>query len=451
MFVSSLSVFEWISQYINFERIRADKGFCLDRMWELTEYAGYPERTAPSIHVAGSKGKGSVSTMIASILSSAGFKTALYTSPHVLDIRERITLNGVFFEESVYVDAGNELFYITEKTFKQPDAPTFFELLTLFFFLCSRLSNCTAIVVETGMGGRLDATNIVSPRASVITLIEKEHTEYLGDTLALIAKEKSGIIKPGAPLILAEQSPEALAVFYDAAEKTHRQTRPSLNERKGSPPTVLYFPDEVKLKDIVVSQDGTDFTIVSKFFPNPPALSIPIPGATQAKNAGLAVLAVKTAFPSISLECISDGLRKCRLRARFERILDAPPVIADGAHTCASVHYCSETFAAIYGDGILLFGCAASKDVLSMAKILAPRFSTIVITTPGTFKESYPEKIFEVFKSINPEKVILIKDTAVAIDKTLAIAQEKSLPVLITGSFYLAGEAISRLSHANGF
>ncbi|MDR1215145.1 MAG: tetrahydrofolate synthase [Treponema sp.] len=436
MFLSSSSVFKWVSQFINFERIRADKGFCLDRMWELAERAGHPERTAPVIHVAGSKGKGSVSTMIASVLSSAGFKTALYTSPHVLDFRERITWNGDFFDESVYVDAGNELLSITEKMGAE-DAPTFFELFTLFFFLCARRSDCTAMVVETGMGGRLDATNIVRPLVSVITLIEKEHTEYLGDTIALIAKEKSGIIKPDVPLVLAEQVPEALAVFYDAVEKADSST------------TVHYFPDEAELRNIVVSRDGTDFTLVSKLFPNPLTLSIPIPGAAQAGNAGLAALAVKTAFPNISAECISGGLRKCRLRARFERISSAPTVIVDGAHTRASIDYCVETFVSIYGHGVLLFGCAAGKDVLSMAKILAPRFSVIVITTPGTFKESYPEKVFEVFEGINPEKVTLIKDTAMAIDKTLAIAQEKNVPVLVTGSFYLAGEAIRRLSLAN--
>ncbi|MDR0411536.1 MAG: tetrahydrofolate synthase [Treponema sp.] len=447
MFSLSSSVFEWISRFINFERIRADKGFCLDRMWELAENAGHPERTAPVIHVAGSKGKGSVSTMIASILSSAGFKTALYTSPHVLDFRERITWNGDFFAESVYVDAGNELFSITEKTFEQSaDAPTFFELFTLFFFLCARQADCTAMVVETGMGGRLDATNIVFPCVSIITLIEKEHTEYLGDTITLIAKEKSGIIKPGIPLVLAEQAPEARAVFYDAVEKARCQACSPLKKKEYSSTTVRYFPDEAEIKDIIVSQNGTDFILVSELFPDPLALSLPIPGTVQAKNAGLAVLAVKTVFPAISAECISTGLRKCRPRARFERILDTPPVIVDGAHTCASIDYCADTFTSIYGDGVLLFGCAASKDVLSMAKILTSCFSIIIVTAPGTFKESYPEKVFEVFKSINPEKVLLIKNTAVAIDKTLAIAYEKSLPVLATGSFYLAGEVIRRLS-----
>ncbi|MDR0784309.1 MAG: tetrahydrofolate synthase [Treponema sp.] len=444
MFLLSSSVFEWISQFINFERIRANKGFCLDRMWELAERAGRPEKTAPIIHVAGSKGKGSVSTMVASILSSAGFKTALYTSPHVLDFRERITINGAFLDESIYVDAGNELFSITEKTLKQSVvAPTFFELFTLFFFLCARRSDCTAMVVETGMGGRLDATNIVFPRVSVITLIEKEHTEYLGDTIALIAKEKSGIIKTGAPLVLAEQVPEALAVFYDAAE---RQACLSPKRKDDSSTSIYYFPNEAEIKDIVVSQDGTDFILVSELFSEPLALSISIPGAVQAKNAGLAVLAAKTAFPNIRAECVSNGLRKCRLRARFERVLDTPPVIVDGAHTCASIDYCVKTFTSIYGDGVLLFGCAAGKDVLAMAEILTPHFSVIVVTTPGTFKESYPKKVFEVFKNINPEKVTLIKDTATAIDKTLAIAQEKRLPVLATGSFYLAGEAIRRLS-----
>ncbi|MDR0643765.1 MAG: tetrahydrofolate synthase [Treponema sp.] len=442
MFLSSSSVFEWISQFINFERIRADKGFCLDRMWKLAESAGHPEKTAPVIHVAGSKGKGSVSLMSAAILSSAGFKTALYTSPHVLDFRERIMQDGRFFDEAVYVDAGNELFSVTEKALKQSDSedtPTFFELFTLFFFLCARRSGCTAMVVETGMGGRLDATNIVLPRVSVITLIEKEHTEYLGGTIALIAKEKAGIIKPGVPLVLAEQVPEALAVFYDTVEKANRQ--------EGSyQKAVRYFPDEMAIRSLVVSREGTDFTLISELFPESLALSVSIPGAVQAKNAGLAVLAVKTAFPDISAGCVSAGLKKCRARARFERVGENPPVIVDGAHTRASIDSCVETFVSVYGDGVLLFACAAGKDIFSMAEILIGRFSVIIVTTPGTFKKSYPEKVFEAFESIAPGKVSLIKDTAKAIDETLAIAQEKSLPVLAAGSFYLAGEVIKRLS-----
>ncbi|MCA1949071.1 MAG: tetrahydrofolate synthase, partial [Treponema sp.] len=193
-FSSSQEVFSWLSGFINFERGLSAKAFRLDRMHILAELAGHPELSAPVIHIAGSKGKGSVTTMIASMLHEAGFKTGRYVSPHVTEYRERVSLADRFFDESVYAEAGNELKELVNRAVSQypalfsPDAPegespTYFELLTLYFFLCCRSACCDVMVVETGMGGRLDATNIVDPILSIITPIELEHTQYLGNTI----------------------------------------------------------------------------------------------------------------------------------------------------------------------------------------------------------------------------------------------------------------------------
>jgi dihydrofolate synthase/folylpolyglutamate synthase len=452
-FLTSGEVFSWLSQFINLERGQKPRSFRLDRMKFLTELAGHPQRNAPSIHIAGSKGKGSVTGMITAILTSAGFRTARYMSPHVIDIRERICLGDSYFDETVYCAAGNELRNLTEQlsVIKQlpaaalfdpstPDGcePTFWELLTLLFFLCAKHGNCDIMVVETGMGGRLDSTNILDPIVSVITLIELEHTNFLGNTITEVAGEKAGIIKHGKPLVLAKQSEEALEVFRKKAQE------------KDSP--LLYFPEIAELSGIKVHSGGTDFTL------NIPAhiqgnFSIPIPGKVQAENAALAITAVKTAFPQIDYKTINRGLANLSLPARFEKIRCQVPFIIDGAHTPESLTLCIETFCSLYGEGgILVFGCAADKDAAAMAKIAAPHFTKIIITTPGTFKLSNPALVYEAFTALTgKEKTLLVLDTQEAVRQAVNFSREKLtqseergkekyLPILGTGSFYLVSE-----------
>ncbi|MDR2717033.1 MAG: bifunctional folylpolyglutamate synthase/dihydrofolate synthase [Treponema sp.] len=403
----------------------------------LAELAGHPENCAPSIHIAGSKGKGSVTGMIASVLEADGRRAARYMSPHIVDYRERICLGNSFFDEAVYCAAGDELRDIAEckvpaakNSLFDPDseegeALTFFELLTLYFFLCARIGSCDVMVVETGMGGRLDCTNIINPLVSVITLIELEHTAFLGQTISAVAGEKAGIIKPGKPLILARQNAEALDIFKKRASE------------KNSP--LLYFPDSAAIENPHIHPNGTDFSLTLSYTQLPPLnLSIPIPGLIQAENAGLAALALKTAFPAIDNNIIRHGLSGVKIPARFEKIAGNPPLIIDGAHTPESALSCAETFCSLYGEkGILLFGCAADKNAAAMADILLPRFSQIIVTTPGTFKASDPEKVFNAFSS---DKTLLIKDTRTAIQQALETGRKKGLPILVTGSFYLASE-----------
>jgi len=437
-FASSGDVYEWISLFINFERVKRQRDFKLDRVKILAEAAGHPERCAPSFHVAGSKGKGSVTGMIAAILQASGTGTARYASPHVSDFRERVSTGSGFFDEGIYVRAGNELKEIVDNLPSQFRAETsFFELFTLWFFLCARCSRCGAMAVETGLGGRLDATNILDPLVSVITLIELEHTEYLGNTIAAIAGEKAGIIKNGKPIVLAEQADEALRVF-----RGHSVSRNS---------PLLYFPECAETRNIRVDRKGTRFTLVLKKTDAREGetlteLFVPIPGEVQAKNACLAILALKTAFPDIRNECVYEGLEGFALPGRFERISDTPVLIIDGSHTARSVDIAVKTFVSLYGSGgILIFGCVTGKDVLSMAKLCTPFFSAIIITTPGTFKKSAPKEVYDVFirqKHLTEEKpeILLIPDTTGAIEAAKDLAMKRGLPILGTGSFYLAAE-----------
>jgi len=435
-FENAEDVYNWLSTFINLEKGRQHWNFNLDVMNALAEIAGHPEKCAPAFHIAGSKGKGSVTGMIAAILEAAGIKTARYVSPHVSDFRERITLGNSFFDEETYALAGMELAELAKQVkLKNDERLSYFELFTMWFFLCARLSRCNAMAVETGMGGRLDATNILDPLVSVITLIELEHTEYLGNTIAAITAEKAGIIKQGRPLILAEQSAQALEVF-----RKHAECRAS---------PLFYFPDCGEIKNTRIEKSGTTFDLVLKS-ETIPGFFVPIPGEVQAKNAGLAALAVKTAFPDFQNHCLYKGLNAFSLPARFEKISSMPLFIVDGAHTKTSVKICLDTFTSLYGDGgILLFGCAEGKDVLSMAELCVPRFSRIIITKPGTFKKSNVEEIHAAFiqmaeaEKAHPE-IIFSPDTEEAVDLAIRLATKHGLPVLGTGSFYLAGEIRAR-------
>ncbi len=443
-FTSSEDVFNWLSKFINLERGQTPKSFRIDRMEFLTCLAGEPHKLMPSIHIAGSKGKGSVTGMLASMLAAAGYRVGRYMSPHVVDIRERICFNDSYFSEDVYCAAGDELRDIAEKLPlaanplfdpSTPDGcePTYFELLTLFFFLCAKHGNCNVMVVETGMGGRLDSTNVLDPLLSVITLIELEHTGFLGDTIAKIAAEKAGIVKQGKPLVLAKQSEEALEIFQKTAKE------------KNSP--LIYFPEAAEISNLKIFPEGTDFTLSlkSRLFPAPLSLFIPVPGKVQAENAALAIAAVKTAFPQISEDAIRAGLKNLKIPARFEKI--APDFIIDGAHTPESLALAIETFCQLYGEGgVLIFGCAADKDAKAMAKTAHPHFAKIFITTPGTFKASNPPQVYEAFASqasqqaAGQEKTRLIADTREAVEEAREFAAKNNLPILGTGSFYLVSE-----------
>ena len=449
-FASSREVFDWLDRFINYGSSYALPSFRPERMRIIAALAEHPERCAPSFHVAGSKGKGSVTGMLGSILEAMGLRTARYASPHVSDFRERISLNGQFLDERIYIEAGNELRELaaalgdTTKadlrlfTGSGPDdaPPTYFELRTMYYFLCARLARCDLMAVETGLGGEQDPTNILDSAASLITVIELEHTEYLGNTIASVAGAKAGIIKPGKPLILAEQGEEALGVFRKTAAE------------KNSP--LLYFPEIAEIRDLSIREGGTDFVLTFKkpgYFSKPLRLRVGIAGAVQALNAGLAVLALKTVYPSLDAETIGRGLRGFTLPARFENLRPgAPPVIIDGAHTEKSVELCANTFTALYGSGgILIFGCAAGKNAAAMAAILTPRFSRIIITAPGYYRTSDPREVYETFERAGGQaELIFMPETARAIDYALEEGLKTGLPVLGTGSFYLAGDIRAR-------
>ena len=440
-FLNPEDAFNYLGTFMNFEKVNKQtiRDYRLSRMKTLLSHFGEPQRDIKLIHIAGSKGKGSTGILIASGLESLGFKTGLYTSPHVSSYRERITEAGTFFSDKEYIKAAEEIvskldtFAVDEET--GTSEPTTFELLTLMAFIIFRNTGCTWGVIETGIGGRLDATNVITPEASIITPIETEHTDILGKTLDKIAFEKAGIIKKGIPVFTAPQKEVALRVI----------------KRKADSESAPLFRVEEIFSDIISIQDGKENKIqLIKRDGAKTGFTISLPGEIQASNAALAWLVLEKLFTPASGtfktgSFAGDVLRqfgKKTLPGRFEIVEKGQTFIFDGAHTPESTRHMMGTYENIFGrKGILIFGAVAGKDFRGMAEILIPYFDRIIISTPGTFKESDPETVWAVFRGLRQD-TILIKDPEEAYRRALILVKNGQAkgPILTAGSFYMVSK-----------
>lgn len=432
---------EWLENYLDYEKIKKKGEFSLETMQFLVERFKHPERAFKSVHIAGSKGKGSVSTMIANILDTAGKKTGIYTSPHLLDFTERISAPSGPFSDALYGKACDIVVPLVDSIIPGSIPgnlePTWFELVTLFSFVTFREAGLEWAVIETGLGGRLDATNVIMPEASVITPIELEHTEYLGDTVEKIAAEKAGIIKAGVPVFISEQKNAVRSVFAGTAAN------------RGSP--LFSMEDAVKSLDAGVSAGGLDIAIAFNALSGGPTFARPLKarlalvGEVQAKNAALAAYVAKYLYPDLDEATIERGLSRAWLPGRFEIVQGTTPVILDGAHTVRSVTLTLSTLEKIYpGDAHLLFACAADKDVESMAALFRNRFSRITLTKPGLKKASDIDRAAAAFSGAlgadGSSNLHVDVDYVRAIGAALDRAREAGVPLLVTGSFYLVAE-----------
>lgn len=431
-FGSSDDVYAYLDRFLNFERRLEPKAYRLDRMQALRELFGRPDAAYRVVHVAGSKGKGSTATMIASILGIDEPTVGLYTSPHLLHFTERIAINLAPVSEQAIIKAAIELSDRLEtespEDFPGGETPTYFELLTMLGFLCFRNAGCTSAAIEVGLGGRLDSTNIVEPVACAITPIELEHTDLLGTTIPEIAAEKAGIIKRGVPSFTSATRPEALQVIRARAREMGSMLR--------------VLDEEATIREYSISQAGTRAIIDwrdDSLFAGPLELSTPLIGLVQARNAALAAMVCRTLGSSVA--SIQRGIAGARLRARFEIITGDPVVVIDGAHTADSVRACADDFGRLFpAGGALLFGCAKGKPPRPMADALSGLFRSVTVTRPGTFKESDPAEIAAAFGDAG-YAVTRIDDTNEAVTLALEDARRRGLPLLVTGSFYLCAAA----------
>jgi len=368
--------------------------FDLQRMRDFAEYLGNPQMQYPIIHVAGTKGKGSVSSFCAAALQAAGYRVGLYTSPHLQDYAERIQIDNKPITHSELVELVDEIKDYLDKGTKL----TTFEITTALAFLYFAKRGATAVVAEVGLGGRLDATNIVTPVVSVITSLSYDHSEFLGNTLAKIATEKAGIIKPGVPVVMESQRDEARIVIEEIAKSRGSQLirvgkdylfAPMSRSLDGQTFLVWSPADQSKMDEYVKSGN------VKKW--EPTKLFIPLLGYHQVENAATAYVALKTANQSelaISEEAIQEGFAKTQWPARFEILQREPPVVVDSAHNRDSARKL-RTALDDYFPGvpvILIFGASNDKDVEGMFAELMPRVSEVIVT------KSYHPRAMEVEK-----------------------------------------------------
>jgi dihydrofolate synthase/folylpolyglutamate synthase len=400
--------------------------FNLDRMYALMEELGNPQSKYPIIHVAGTKGKGSVSALCASALQAAGYTAGLYTSPHLIDYCERIQVNGEPISHEFMVELVKE---IKPAVAKIPKLTTF-EITTALGFLAFAKQGVNAAVIEVGLGGRLDATNIVTPRVSVITSLSYDHMAVLGDTLAKIAGEKAGIIKPGVPVVSAPQKDEALHVLLERAKQATKQSRTFLT----------LVGKEIRFKRISNSLDGQTLQINDRSLHLVLELSIPLLGVHQVENAVTAYAALKISGIPISDEAIQKGFSQVKWPARFEILRREPPVIIDSAHNRDSALKLRETLDEYFPDRpvILIFCALEDKDVPGMLEELKPRLERVVATHADHPRAPSAEWIAEQVKTVGIP-VEAVTPVVSALERGLELAGDQKI-VLSAGSVAFAGE-----------
>ncbi len=422
---------EYLYSYVDFSMQKAEtyspERFKLERMVKLAESMGNPQQAYPTIHVAGTKGKGSVCVLCASALKEAGYKVGLYTSPHLDDYAERIQVNGQSIPHEYLVEMVEEI-----KPFVAliPELTTF-EITTALAFRYFAKQKVDCAVIEVGLGGRLDATNVVQPVVSVITSISYDHTHLLGNTLTAIAGEKAGIIKPGVPVVCAPQVEEAQVVIERVA-----QERASPLTRVGSDVQYECVSHSLHGQSIQVWEQGQPGDAVT--------LKIPFLGDHQAANAATAYTALKIYRErgnAVSAEAIERGFAEAFWPGRFEIVQQRPPVVLDCAHNRDSALKLRETVEQYYPGKklVLVFGASEDKDIQGMFVELMPLVKELVAVKSFHPRAIDPDKLVEMARSYGRE-IDCIEDIPAAMEKALQLVGDDEL-VLVTGSIFVVAEA----------
>ena len=433
---------DYIYSYVDYSLKRQDElsaeKFDLERMRTLMAALGNPERAYPLIHIAGTKGKGSVASFCAAALQAAGYQVGLYTSPHLQDFAERMQVNGKPIERADVVKLVDEI----KPQIESVPYVTTFEITTALAFTHFARQNVTAAVIEVGLGGRLDATNVCQPDVTVITSLSYEHTYVLGETLAEIAGEKAGIIKSGIPVVLAPQKEEARSVVEAVAAE------------RGAP--LIQVGRDYCFSSLARSLDGQTLMVWSAAGPSefervdepggeagtePLHLDIPLLGNHQVENAAVAYATMQVSnnhgIP-VSDAAIQKGFRDVVWPARFELLQRDPAVIVDSAHTQESASKLGLTLDEYFPEGeiILVFGVSEDKDTAGMLTELAPRVSQVIATRSIHPRAMEPERIAEIASSLGLSAIVegTVEE---ALDTAMLLSNGKMV-VLATGSIFSA-------------
>lgn len=401
----------------------------LERIEQLCDGIDNPQNRYPIVHVAGTNGKGSTSAMLASILQTAGYKTGLYTSPHIQRFNERVRINGEMLSDEDLVRLARPLMEAAK-----PMKASFFEVTTALAFQWFAEKRVDIAIIETGLGGRLDATNIVQPLVSVITSVDIDHTEYLGTTLLSIAKEKAGIMKSAAPCVIGETLTELRQVFDDYADSIHTPT--------------IYAHDIIHVEvdrchpDMTMTVSAIDQTFRSYY-------TTDLCGAHQAGNIAtvLATLPILQDVYFIDADNIRTGLRNVRastgLVGRIELLRADPPVVLDVAHNPAGIEALADTLRACgYADESwqVVFGVMSDKDTLAMLQALLPLTQTLHICAPVVERALSTAKLEAFAHSVGFEDLVVHASVREATNAAMAAGA-----TVICGSFHVADEALNAM------
>lgn len=393
----------------------------------LLEESGHPELSCPVVHVAGTNGKGSVLAMLDAALQAAGYRTGRFTSPHLCDVRERFLVDGEMISHE-HLHAHIDFF---RGLAAKKDIPvTFFEMNTAIAFRHFAEAHIDISLIEVGMGGRFDSTNVVAPAVTGITNISLEHTQYLGDTVSAIAREKAGIVKARVPLVLTVEDAEARDVICKHAQEV------------GAP--VLALDEDFRFSTNLTPNE-TLFSFESEQWSLGP-ISLGLPGAFQGVNAAMTVALAQElghAFPRLDAKAVSQGLEHAVWPGRFEQILDDPPVIVDAAHNPAGAAVLRK---ALGRPCVLILTAAADKDVAQMIRELAPVAEPMILTQ---FAGGRALPVEMLRGHVVSNTCLTAPNLAKAIEIGLKYASAER-PLVVAGSLYAAGEARTILTENYG-
>ena len=424
----------------DYERMRVvqydDTTFKLDGMKDLLKAIGNPQEKVAMIHVAGTVGKGSTVAMICSMLQGNGYTVGAYTSPHLIDIRERIVVNTEMVSENMFTEL---LKLVVRAATKNGLTPTFFELVTAVAFKYFADEAVDIAVIETGLGGRLDSTNVITPLMTLITKIDLDHINILGTTVEEIAREKAGIFKSSIPAISAHQTEDVTSVLKECAESTGTEV-------------------QVIAQDIEFSArfgggiDGKQHTRICVLTEESQYMHIPVPldGEHQATNCALAISAIDQlkkigyAFDDLT---IYDSLAKTSISGRMEVVWERPKILVDGAHNPASLKTLIKSVGAHipYDSMVCVFGCCQDKDVHGMLEQISLGADKIIFTkAAGNPRATEPKLLQKQFEEISGKMTQVAETLPEALEIAAQAASREDL-ICVTGSFYLVGETKSHL------
>jgi dihydrofolate synthase/folylpolyglutamate synthase len=394
----------------------------LDRIQYLMAQTNSPHKQFPSIHIAGTNGKGTTASLIASILKEAGYKTALYTSPHIKEFNERIRINGNIISDNELIELAQKYMLIGKSI-----NATFFEITTAIAFDYFASQNVDIAVIETGLGGRLDATNVIEPLLSIITSIDIEHTDYLGNTLEQIAFEKGGIIKPNLKTILGDITQPALNILLNICKERNNKVikiDPFLQK-------TLEINQDYSINTLITTKNYS-YNLITKLI-----------GPHQLINHAIAVSAIEeiaNRFP-VQLDKIQNGIlnvaENSGLRARIELISKNPIVIIDTAHNPAAFKRLNETIKMIWRKDKfnLVFGAMSDKDKHSMLENIKELICELVITQPNSSRAASCNQIAEIAQMLNIKHQIIENP-----QEAFNYCRSKKINTIVAGSFYLLAD-----------